>query len=96
MEVQYEKNIFRYDTREYVHRYFCKRCGFVILIQTKTVFLIAENGKEFLNKAQGWKHNMITCNDIEFFESFEVAQEKYEFLDRGKLEQELQKIKIAK
>ena len=52
----------------------------------KNCYLIAENGKEFLNKAEGWKDNMIPCNDIDFFESFEVAQEKYEFLDRGNAE----------
>ena len=55
------------------------------------VEIFVGNGKEFLNKADEWKDNMIPCNDIDFFESFEVAQEKYEFLNRGKLEQKLQK-----
>lgn len=48
----------------------------------KNGYLIAESGKEFLAKAHHWKTELAPYNGIEFFESTEVAQEKYEFLDR--------------
>lgn len=57
----------------------------------KICYLIAENGEEFLKKVNQWKEQLITYADIEFFESFEVARERYEFLDRSKLEQEFMK-----
>ena len=55
----------------------------------KRCYLIAENGEDFLKKVKQWKEQLIPYSDIEFFESFEAARERYEFLDRGKLEQEL-------
>ena len=50
----------------------------------KNCYLIAENGEELLKKVQRWKDEMTPYNAIEFFESLEAAQEKYEFLDRDK------------
>ena len=55
----------------------------------KRCYLIAENGEEFLKKVNWWKERLIHYPDIEFFGSLEAASEGYEFLDRGKLEQEL-------
>ena len=58
----------------------------------KKCYLIASNGKEWLENVYQWKENMTPCDNIEFFESFEIAEKKYDFLDRIKLEQELKKI----
>jgi len=57
--------------------------------EDKRCYLIAENGEEFLQKVKQWKERLIPYPEIEFFESFEAARERYEFLDRGKLEREL-------
>lgn len=62
----------------------------------KRCYLIAENGREFLKKVHQWKEHRIPYTNIEFFESFKEAQEKFEFLDRVKLEQELRNVKITK
>ena len=35
---------------------------------------------------------MTPCANVEFFELFERAQEKYEFLDRAELERELRNV----
>lgn len=58
----------------------------------KRCYLIAANGKELLNKANQWKEHLTPCANVEFFESFEMAQEKYEFLDRAELERELRNV----
>lgn len=57
--------------------------------RNKRCYLIADNGKEFLKKADQWKENLAPYGDIEFFESFDAAREKYEFLDRTELEEDL-------
>lgn len=48
-------------------------------------FLIAKNGKEFLNNAASWKAHMIPYTDVEFFTSKEEAMKKYEFIDNETL-----------
>lgn len=48
-------------------------------------FLIAKNGKEFLNNATSWKTHMTPYTDVEFFTSKEEAMEKYEFIDNETL-----------
>lgn len=58
----------------------------------KRCYLIAGNGKELLNKVHQWKEQLTPYTNIEFFESFEMAQEKHEFLDRVELEQELRNV----
>lgn len=60
----------------------------------KRCYLVAENGSEFIKKGSQWKAQIIPCTDIEFFKSFEEAQEKLEFLDRVELERELRNVKI--
>ena len=45
----------------------------------KKCYLIAENGAEFLSGVQHWKDQMIPYNEIEFFDSYEMAQEKISF-----------------
>lgn len=47
----------------------------------RNCYLIAGNGKEFLAKVQYWKKDLVSYDGIEFLESLEEAQEKYEFLD---------------
>lgn len=42
------------------------------------------------------KKHLTPCADIELFESLKEAQKNYEFLDRVKLEQELQNLNTAK
>lgn len=59
----------------------------------KRFYLIAENGKEFLKNVHEWKKHLTPNNDIEFFESLKKAQEKYDFLDRVELEQELMDVR---
>lgn len=58
----------------------------------KRCYLIAGNGKELLNKVHQWKEQLTPYTNIEFFESFEMAKEKHEFLDRVELEQELRNV----
>lgn len=58
----------------------------------KNCYLIAKNFREFLDSAYRWKEMLIPYNHVEFFESLEMAQKKYEFLDRTVIEQELEKI----
>lgn len=58
----------------------------------KRCYLIAGNGKELLNKVHQWKEQLTPYTNIDFFESFEMAQEKHEFLDRVELEQELRNV----
>lgn len=55
----------------------------------KKCYLIATNGNDFLCKAHQWKEQLTPYTDIEFVDSFEIAQKKYEFLDRVSIEQEL-------
>ena len=57
----------------------------------KRCYLIAENGKEFLKNVHQWKEQFTLCTNIEFFDSFEKAQEKCDFLDRVELERKLKK-----
>ena len=58
----------------------------------KKCYLIATNGNDFLCKVNRWKEQLIPYTDIEFVESFEIVQKKYEFLDRVSIEQELKSI----
>lgn len=55
----------------------------------KRCYLIATNGRDFLSKVHQWKKQLIPCTSIELFDSFEMAQKKYVFLDRTAIEQEL-------
>lgn len=50
-------------------------------------FLIANNGKEFLNNIASWKTHMTPYKDVEFFTSKEKAMEKYEFIDNETIKQ---------
>lgn len=52
----------------------------------KKCYLIATNGNDFLSKVGNWKAGLIPCTDIEFFDSLEMAQKKFEFLDRAQIE----------
>ena len=53
----------------------------------KKSYEIASNGKEWLDNIHKWKENLTPYDSIEFFESLEDAQEKYEFLDINELEE---------
>jgi hypothetical protein len=55
----------------------------------KKCYLIADNGNDFVTNACSWKSNLTEYTDIEIFNSLSAAQEKYEFLDRASIEQEL-------
>ena len=55
-------------------------------------YLIAENGRDFLARVSDWKSRKTLYTDVEFFESREAAQKKYEFLDRVLIEQELRDV----
>lgn len=59
----------------------------------KKCYLIAEGGKDFLNNVHQWKEQLTPYTNVEFFETLEVAQEKYEFINRVELEQELRNVK---
>ena len=52
-----------------------------------TNIVLASNNKHKIKEFNEMLNNVeiLTLNDIEFFESFEKAQEKYEFLDINKL-----------
>ena len=43
-----------------------------------------------------WKAHLMPYNDIEFFDSLEMAQKKFEFLDRAEIEQKLKIIEQKK
>ncbi len=58
----------------------------------KKCYLIAANGRDFLSNVHQWKEKLTPCTSIEIFDSFEMAQKKYEFLDRVAIEQELRNI----
>lgn len=60
----------------------------------RNCYKIAENGSNFLKNVHKWRENMTPCKDIKFYESFEEAQKKCEFLDRAKFEEELRNIKM--
>lgn len=62
----------------------------------KRCYLIATNGNDFLSKVGNWKADLIPNTDIEFFDSLEIAQKKFEFLDRTQIEQELKNIERKK
>ena len=62
----------------------------------KMCYLIATNGNDFLSKVSNWKAHLMPYNDIEFFDSLEMAQKKFEFLDRAQIEQELKIIERKK
>lgn len=49
-------------------------------------FLIADNGREFLNNAAVWKSHLTPCEDVELFVSIEDAISKYEFLDINEIQ----------
>ena len=53
----------------------------------KKCYLIAANGNDFLNRADNWKAHLSSYNEIEFFDSPEMAQKKFAFLDRSQIEQ---------
>lgn len=55
-------------------------------------YLIAESGKEFLDKVSDWKLQLRPYAKIAFFASLEEAKRKYEFLDREAMEQELREV----
>jgi hypothetical protein len=57
--------------------------------KNRTCYLIADNCKDFLKNVQNWKSIMTPYTDIEFFTSLAEAKEKYEFLDRASIEQQL-------
>jgi hypothetical protein len=57
--------------------------------KNRNCYLIADNGKDFLENVQNWKSIMKPYTDIEFFTSLTQAKEKYEFLDRASIEQQL-------
>ena len=44
----------------------------------KRCYLIAANGNDFLSNVHQWKDKLIPYTDIEFFDSFEKAQKKFE------------------
>lgn len=58
----------------------------------KSCFLIAESGKEFLDKVTHWRSQLRPYAEIEFYGSLEDAQKKYEFLDRAAMEQEMKEV----
>lgn len=62
----------------------------------KRCYLIATNGNDFLSKVGNWKADLMPYNDIEFFDSLEMAQKKFEFLDRTQIEQELKNVERKK
>jgi len=62
----------------------------------KRCYLIAANGNDFLSKVGKWKADLMPYNGIEFFDSLEMAQKKFEFLDRTQIEQELKNIEREK
>lgn len=62
----------------------------------KMCYLIATNGNDFLSKVSNWKADLMPYKDIEFFDSLEMAQKKYEFLDRNQIEQEVKSIERKK
>lgn len=62
----------------------------------KRCYIIATNGSDFLSQVHQWKEQLIPYTDIEFFDSFEMAQKKFEFLDRVAIEQELRNIEQKK
>jgi len=64
---------------------FQKKIPICYIDVNKNSYLIAENGKSFLNKVHEWKNNLIPYKEIEFFNSLKEAQEKYDFLDTSKL-----------
>ena len=62
----------------------------------KRCYLIATNGNDFLSKVGNWKADLMPYNDIEFFDSLEMAKKKFEFLDRAQIEQELKNVEQKK
>ena len=58
----------------------------------KKCYLIAANGSDFLSNVHKWKERLTPYTDIEFFDSFEMAQAKFAFLDRAGIEHELKNI----
>ena len=46
----------------------------------KKCYLIAVNGKEFLENVYQWKKNLVPYSEIEFLKSLEEAKEKFEFV----------------
>lgn len=58
----------------------------------RNCFLIADNGKEFLENVQKWKAHKKPYAEIEIFASLEAAKKMYEFLDRDAIESELDKV----
>ena len=62
----------------------------------KRCYLIATNGNDFLSKVGNWKAHLMPYNDIEFFDSLEMAKKKFEFLDRAQIEQELKNVEQKK
>jgi hypothetical protein len=57
--------------------------------KNRNCYLIADTGKDFLKNVQNWKSIKTPYTDIEFFTSLAEAREKYEFLDRTSIEQQL-------
>ena len=48
-------------------------------------FLIASNGKDFLENIGNWKARLKPYHDIEFFDSLETARKKYTFIESDAL-----------
>lgn len=46
----------------------------------RNCYIIADNGKDFLNAPQDWKSGMKPAREIQFFKSREEAVKKYEFV----------------
>lgn len=51
----------------------------------KKCYLAAANGREWLKNIGWWRQELTLFKEIEFFESFEAALEKKEFLDIAEL-----------
>ena len=49
-----------------------------------------------MSKVGNWKADLMPYNDIEFFDSLEMAKKKFEFLDRAQIEQELKNVEQKK
>ena len=53
----------------------------------KKSYVIASNGKEWLDNIRKWREKLTPYDSIEFYESIEDTQEKYEFIDTNELEE---------
>lgn len=44
-------------------------------------YFVAENGKEFLRKADAWKEKLQSCDKVRIYESYEEARKENDFID---------------